>query len=426
MPDGSWIRRGPGETLQQAIDRATPTRTSALLEVVSPQIAAAASYINSVLTPTKVTTMHTVDVEDSDDELESEDTDEIAAANSIEGITDIPPEQLEAMIQALSNQLKKSGKPPASSARPFPRKKKADDHAPSSSTAATASAPRHSTSTNSTPPSMNPVPAPTLKPTIPQTVVPQVRFSDPKDKSKEPQGPDFHYRAPIEDKADAKQVYDRILGASVPVTVQELLSLAPDLRKQAKESTTTKRVKAAAYVGIDPVSTLFNSLDACDCHQGLLVAKESHALRSIIPIIDGHLPVECILDSGCQIIGMSKAVWMALSKEINLKHTVSMQSANGTVDRSLGIIENLSFCFGTVELQLQVHVIDDPAYDILLGRPFDVLTESSVKNYRNEDQTLTITDPNNPRHVAMMQTHPCGQAKHHTEQVPPAHRREGF
>jgi hypothetical protein len=39
-------------------------------------------------------------------------------------------------------------------------------------------------------------------------------------------------------------------------------------------------------------------------------------------------------------------------------------------------------------------VIREPAYDVLLGRPFDVLTESIVKNFANEDQTITIRDPN--------------------------------
>jgi len=183
----------------------------------------------------------------------------------------------------------------------------------------------------------------------------------------------------------------------------------------------TKKVKAAAFIGVDPVSHFLNSLDACDCHEGLVVAKELHVLRLIIPIIDGCLPIECILDSGCQIIGMSRAVWMVLRSQINPKHTVSMQSANGTVDRSLGIIENLSFRFGAIELQLQVHVIEDPTYDILLGCPFDVLTESSVKNYRNEDQTITITDPNDSSCIATMQTHPHGPPQHHAQK-----RREGF
>ena len=109
---------------------------------------------------------------------------------------------------------------------------------------------------------------------------------------------------------------------------------------------------------------------------------------------------------------------MALKKELNPTHTVLMQSANRTVNRSLGIIENLSFRFGTI---LQVHVIDDPAYDILLGCPFDVVTESSIKNFRNEDQTITITDPNDVRRVATMQTHRRGPPKFHQQK-----RREGF
>jgi hypothetical protein len=259
------------------------------------------------------------------------------------------------------------------------------------------------------------------KPVVPQTIVPQVRTTEHKGKTKDTPTPDFHYQCPIEDKADAKKVYERILDVSIPVTARELLSLSPEVRKQAKESTTTKKVKAAAFVAIDPVSKYLNTLDICDCHDGLVVAKESHVLRSVTPIVDGSLAVECTLDSGCQIVGMSHAVWMALKKELNPSHTVSMQSANSTVDRSLGIVENLSFRFGTIELQLQVHVIDDPAYDILLGRPFDVLTKSSIKNFRNEDQMITISDPNDSSRVATMQTHARGLPKFHAQK-----RREGF
>ena len=50
---------------------------------------------------------------------------------------------------------------------------------------------------------------------------------------------------------------------------------------------------------------------------------------------------------------------------------------------------------------MQVHVIRDPAYDVLLGRPFDVLTESVIRNYRNEAQTITICDPNTSRTVTI-------------------------
>lgn len=98
-----------------------------------------------------------------------------------------------------------------------------------------------------------------------------------------------------------------------------------------------------------------------------------------------------------------------------------MQSTNGMVDKSLEIIENLFFHFGTIELQLQVHVIEDPAYDILLRRPFDVLTELSIKNYRNKDQAITITDPNDWSRIATMQTHLCRPSRFHAQK-----HQEGF
>ena len=67
-----------------------------------------------------------------------------------------------------------------------------------------------------------------------------------------------------------------------------------------------------------------------------------------------------------------------------------MQSANSNIDCSLGLTHNIPFVIGNLTLYMQVHVIRSPAYDILLGRLFDVLTESVVRNFRNENQTITI------------------------------------
>ena len=76
---------------------------------------------------------------------------------------------------------------------------------------------------------------------------------------------------------------------------------------------------------------------------------------------------------------------------------ITLQSANSTLDYSLGLCRNVPFSVGDITVYLQVHVIRDTAYDILLGRPFDVLTASVVKNYTNEDQTITIRCPNTNR-----------------------------
>ena len=71
-----------------------------------------------------------------------------------------------------------------------------------------------------------------------------------------------------------------------------------------------------------------------------------------------------------------------------------MVSANGGVNQSLGLARNVPFLVGEITLYLQVHILRSPAYDILLGRPFDILTQSVVRNYRDENQTITILDPN--------------------------------
>ncbi len=144
--------------------------------------------------------------------------------------------------------------------------------------------------------------------------------------------------------------------------------------------------------------------------QRLVVARESAALRSIFPIVDNSLKVECILDPGSQIIAMSEEVCHELSLIYDPSITLNMQSANGTVDKSLGLARNVPFRIGNLTIYMQVHIIRAPAYDVLLGRPFDILTESIVRNHRNEDQTITITDPNTGQ-VVTVPTLPRGSVR---------------
>jgi len=322
--DRTGIRCGFNENLQQAIDRLAPVHVAAMIELVSLQLTTA-SFVNSVI-PTTIS-MH---VGAQDEESDDEEPENLYAASCEEDLDHLSNNELQFLVHSLSGQLKKAGKPATRGARAAPPKKKATEVTPLAP--APVPTPPAPTSTNSTSDSQAVAKGVPAKPAVPQTIVPQVQNTDQKNKGKEALGPDFHYQCPIKDKADAKKVLDRILDVSIPVTAREPLSLSPDVRKQVKESTMTKKVKATAFVEVDPVSHFLNSLDACNCHEGLVVAKESHVLRSIIPIIDGCLPVECILDSGYQIIRMSRAVWMALRSQINPKHTVSMQSANGMVD----------------------------------------------------------------------------------------------
>jgi hypothetical protein len=71
-----------------------------------------------------------------------------------------------------------------------------------------------------------------------------------------------------------------------------------------------------------------------------------------------------------------------------------MQLANGSRNESLGLIENLKLKIGGMKLFVQAHIIRNSAYDVLLGRLFNILTALHIKNYHDESQTIMLTDVN--------------------------------
>jgi len=99
MADGSPIRRSPGETLQQMIDQFSPVRIAAMLEVLSPQVTAAAAtslYVSTIVTPTMVT-MRTLEPGLSDNESEGE-ADAYLAVDNDEDISELSAKQLQLLV----------------------------------------------------------------------------------------------------------------------------------------------------------------------------------------------------------------------------------------------------------------------------------------------------------------------------------------
>ena len=138
-----------------------------------------------------------------------------------------------------------------------------------------------------------------------------------------------------------------------------------------------------------------------DC---LTVAKESSALCTILPLINHNQYVELVLDPSSQVIAMSEAACHALALIYNPRICLHMQSENCEVDETLGLTRNVLIVIGDIKLYVQFHIVCNPAYDVLLGQPFNILVESIVWNYSNEDQTITIHDPNSGR-ITMVLTH---------------------
>jgi hypothetical protein len=183
----------------------------------------------------------------------------------------------------------------------------------------------------------------------------------------------------------------------------DMISLS-DLNIKTTFTVTTEDIgdmPKGSIVFNDPVAQYLQELGPSEKPKQIYVAKESHALRTVFPLINKMGRIESLLDGGSQIVAMDVEVAKSLAVSWDPDIRIQMQSANKTVEETLGLAKNVPFIFGDITVYLQVHVITDPAYKVLLGRPFDVLTESVIHNHKDGGQTVVVTDPNTKRRCVL-------------------------
>jgi len=270
--------------------------------------------------------------------------------------------------------------------------------------------------------------------------------------------PGFRNRAPLQSDERAKDLIQEALKNPICITTEDLLNVSEPMRQELKKLLIKKRLekksvslaaevdpgpavplgtssqrqvetinveklpmatyevlaidtngmpKGSVIVG-DPVMQYLNTLAPGEAPKSVIVAGESHALRTLYPLINGAGEVESLLDAGSQIVSMTKSVSIALGVSWDTDITVQMESANKTLSKTLGLAKNVPFLFGTITAYLQVHVVENAAYKVLLGRPFDIITESLVKNAKDGSQSVTLTDPNTGERC-VMHTHERGK-----------------
>ena len=270
--------------------------------------------------------------------------------------------------------------------------------------------------------------------------------------------PGFRNRAPLQSDERAKDLIQEALKNPICITTEDLLNVSEPMRQELKKLLIKKRLekksvslaaevdpgpavpletssqrqvetinveklpmatyevlaidtngmpKGSVIVG-DPVMQYLNALAPGETPKSVIVAGESHALRTLYPLINGAGEVESLLDAGSQIVSMTKSVSIALGVGWDPDITVQMESANKTLSKTLGLAKNVPFLFGTITAYLQVHVVENAAYKVLLGRPFDIITESLVKNAKDGSQSVTLTDPNTGERC-VMHTHERGK-----------------
>jgi hypothetical protein len=267
--------------------------------------------------------------------------------------------------------------------------------------------------------------------------------------------PGFKNRAPLQLDERAKDLIQEALKNPICITTEDLLNVSEPMRQELKkllikkrlekksvtlaaevdhaegtsvqsknETIDVERLPEATYevlaedtngmtkgsvVVSDPVMQYLNTLAPGEEPKKVVVAAESHALRTVYPLINGVGEVESLLDPGSQIVSMSRAVATALQVTWDPDITVHMESANKSLEKTLGLARNVPFLFGPITVYLQVHVIEKVAYKVLLGRPFDTITESEIKNSMDGSQSLTLTDLNTGERC-VMHTHERGKS----------------
>src|SRR5882762_8291825 len=267
-----------------------------------------------------------------------------------------------------------------------------------------------------------------------------------------PVEPGFKNRAPLQLDERAKDLVQDALKNPICITTEDLLNVSEPIRQELKkllvkkrlakksvslaaevdseqetseavETISAERLPGATYeilaedtngmakgsvVVSDPVMQYLNTLAPGEKPKSVVVAAESHALRTVYPLINGSGSVESLLDPGSQIVSMSKEVATALQIPWDPDIVVHMESANKSLEKTLGLAKNVPFVFGPITVYLQVHVINKVAYKVLLGRPFETITESEVKNSKDGSQSLTLTDLNTGERC-VMHTHARGR-----------------
>ncbi|KAG2062400.1 hypothetical protein BDR06DRAFT_869231 [Suillus hirtellus] len=217
-----------------------------------------------------------------------------------------------------------------------------------------------------------------------------------------PSSTQYQYSFPLEDKDMDKRVVDRMLDSNISIPMHDLITVSTDVQKVFKDMTTTKRVTIGALSVNELSSTpeaedILRHYDGClrRSDDGRIVAEHFKSLCCVKAVTHLGQVLTCVLDQGTECIVMPQSVWQSLGGiPLRPDHKLVMESVNTSRDETLGIIKNLPLDFGVGEMLFQVQVVPCANFEILLGRPFFMLTSCKTEDLLSGEQDITLMDPN--------------------------------
>lgn len=260
-------------------------------------------------------------------------------------------------------------------------------------------------------------------------------------------GPAYKNLAPVEVGLDIEKLVEQVLDLEISVPLRNLAGVSGAIQKEIRKQVTKSKVpveteqnetqnlvvetKPSIRVESLPVAMYAEMTDKLnDIPEGyfiaddpilqylethkdaspddLVVAETSESLRSIYMTINRIGQEECLLDNGSMIVSMARETAIQLGLTWDPLIRFNMESASNHVEKTLGLARNVRFSVGGINVFLQVHILEDPPYKILLGRPFEKFTSCKSNTKPDGSSELTLTDPNSKK-SAIVPTYSRGQ-----------------
>jgi hypothetical protein len=251
---------------------------------------------------------------------------------------------------------------------------------------------------------------------------------------------------PVEIGVDIEKLVETVLDLEINVPLRSLAGVSTAIQKEIKKQVTKARLplesSAQVNMQVDNARTRIRVEDlplamyttmtevSDDIPEGylvasdpilqyltenqdanpedLIVAKSSEPLKSIFMNVNKMGQEECTLDGGSMIISMYKDVAVEKGLTWNPQFRCNMESSSNHYVMTMGLARNVRLSIGGVNAFLQIHVMENPPYKILLGRPFEVLMASIVRTRTDGSSELELTDPNTKK-VAVVPTYDRGK-----------------
>src|SRR5580658_1928812 len=201
-------------------------------------------------------------------------------------------------------------------------------------------------------------------------------------------------KAEISTDLTEQQVIRNILSTPVTLPMREVLASSKELSDQLSDMIKRKNTVA-------PVTT--NAPAPARAARALLYERSEEKLITL-NMMCGDKPITAIIDTGSQLNVVSEECWkQAVGMPLDMKQTIDMNDANGGKETLAGLVSNVPLRCGAVKTIAHLYISRNAPFDLLLGRPWQMDNRVCIDE-RKDGTYLQFKDPNSyqPRYEVLV------------------------